>query len=124
MYKTRVDHAAEFYKNNELIPTGETLEQGADEINEIVLDPPILAYLLKIYPYEYTSTGSKSICVRFDVVASDYGINSLKVGCDSIVTSGAREWKSTPAVSDSFSDKVFMVVSKSITKVKATSSSS
>ena len=124
MYKTRYGHTAEFYKNDEIIPTGETLEQGADTINEIVLDPPILATLLKIYPSEYTSIGSKSICVRFDVVASDYGINSLKIGCDSIVSSGAREWKSTPAVSNSYSDKVFMVVSKSITEVRATSSSS
>ena len=62
--------------------------------------------------------------MRFDVVAADYGINSLKIGCDSILTPGAREWISTPAVSDSHTDKAFMVVSKSITEVLAYSSGS
>ena len=110
----------------DIIPTGETLEQGADVKNEIIIDPPILAAQLKVYPSEYTSIGAKSICSRFDVVVSDYGINSLNIGCDSILTSGAREWKSNPAVSasDTFPDKFFKVESKSITEVVAFSSSS
>jgi hypothetical protein len=119
-----VDYDLEYYKNEAIIPTGETLEQGPDVKNEIILDPPILALKIKIFPIEYISTVSNSICVRFDVLAADYGINSLKIGCESFQTPGTREWISTPEVSNSHTDKAFMVASKSITEVLAYTSNS
>ena len=82
------------YKNGDVIPTGETLAQIDSVKNEIVLDPPILAETLDIYPAEFEKDpgASDSICMRFDLEVSEFGINGFKIGCDTFLPSGTREW--------------------------------